>query len=86
MPYIHVRTTEKIDEIKKEIIENFDLERQETTMALQARSEAQERYTWNFSDIFENGIVLTGGGAELFGLETMIEKGQLLEYANYGGN
>lgn len=25
-------------------------------------------------DIFENGIVLTGGGAELFGLETMIEK------------
>ena len=26
------------------------------------------------SDIFENGIVLTGGGAELFGIETMIEK------------
>ena len=25
-------------------------------------------------DIFENGIILTGGGAELFGIETMIEK------------
>ena len=26
------------------------------------------------NEIFENGIILTGGGAELFGLETMIEK------------
>ena len=26
------------------------------------------------NDIFDNGIVLTGGGAELFGLDTMIEK------------
>ena len=26
------------------------------------------------NDIFENGIILTGGGAELFGIETMIEK------------
>ena len=25
-------------------------------------------------DIFENGIVLTGGGAELFGLEALMEK------------
>ncbi|MBO5878990.1 MAG: rod shape-determining protein [Clostridia bacterium] len=26
------------------------------------------------NDIFDNGIVLTGGGAELFGIETMLEK------------
>lgn len=26
------------------------------------------------NDIFENGIILTGGGAELYGLDTMIEK------------
>ena len=25
-------------------------------------------------DIFENGVVLTGGGAELYGLDTMMEK------------
>ena len=26
------------------------------------------------NDIFDNGIVLTGGAAELYGLDTMIEK------------
>ena len=25
-------------------------------------------------DIFENGIILTGGGAEIFGLDTMMNK------------
>ena len=26
------------------------------------------------NDIFDNGIILTGGGAELYGLDTMLEK------------
>ena len=42
---------------------------------LEAIANAVKKISFNrVQEVFENGIILTGGGAEIFGLDTMINK------------